>query len=72
MSEQVMILFAGTHGYTSHVPVERIKEYETQVLRYLGTQYAELGQAIMRDGQISDETEERLREALDLFNKSWE
>jgi F-type H+-transporting ATPase subunit alpha len=72
LSDQVMIIFAGTNGYARHVPVERMKEYEAQVLRYLGTQYAELGQAIAREGQISKETEARLREALDLFNKSWE
>ncbi len=72
LSDQVMILFAGTNGFASHVPVERMQEYETQVLRYLDTQYAEVGQAIMRDGRISEETKERLREALELFNKSWE
>jgi F-type H+-transporting ATPase subunit alpha len=72
LSDQVMIIFAGTNGYASQVPVERMKEYEAQVLRYLGTQYAELGQAIANEGRISEETEARLREALDLFNKSWE
>jgi F-type H+-transporting ATPase subunit alpha len=72
LGDQVMIIFAGTNGYTDHVPVLRMKEYEDQFLRYVATQYPEVGEAIMRDGRISEETEKSLREALDLFNKSWE
>ncbi|MGD9101612.1 MAG: F0F1 ATP synthase subunit alpha, partial [Anaerolineae bacterium] len=72
LGDQVMIVFAGTNGYTDQVPVERIKEYEAQFLRYMATQYVDVGQAIMRDGEINEETEKRLREALDVFNKSWE
>jgi F-type H+-transporting ATPase subunit alpha len=72
LGDQVMIIFAGTNGYTDRVTVERMKEYEARFLRYMATQYADVGQAIMRDGEIGEETEKRLREALDLFNKSWE
>jgi F-type H+-transporting ATPase subunit alpha len=72
LSDQVMIIFAGTNGYADHVPVTRIKEYEEQFLRYASTQYPDVGQAIARVGQITDETEGRLREALDMFNKGWE
>ncbi len=72
LSDQVMIIFAGTNGFTDHVPVTRIKEYEDQVLRYLATQYPEIAQAIMTEGRISQETEKTLREALELFNKGWE
>jgi F-type H+-transporting ATPase subunit alpha len=72
LSDQVMIIFAGTNGYADHVPIVRIKEYEGQCLRYMAAQYPDIGQAIARDGKISDEVEGHLREALDLFNKSWE
>jgi F-type H+-transporting ATPase subunit alpha len=72
LSDQVMIIFAGTNGFADHVPVTRIKEYEDQVLRYLATQYPEIAQAIMTEGRISQETEKTLREALELFNKGWE
>ena len=72
LSDQVMILFAGTGGYTDHVPVARIRDYEEQCLRYMATQLPEVGEAIMREGRISEETEKLLRNALELFNKSWE
>jgi F-type H+-transporting ATPase subunit alpha len=72
LPDQVMIIFAGTNGYADHVPVARMKEYEEQFLRYMSAQYPEVGQAVARAGQITDETEERLRGALDVFNKSWD
>ncbi len=72
LSDQVMIIYAGTHGYVDHVPVARVKEYEAQFLRYMATQYPHVGQAIMAEGEISEETERALQEALELFNKSWE
>ena len=72
LSNQVMMIFAGTSGYTDAVPVARIKEYEEQFLRYMATQVPDVGEAITREGQISEETEALLREALEEFNKSWE
>jgi F-type H+-transporting ATPase subunit alpha len=72
LAEQVMIIYAGTNGYADHVSVPRMEEYEEQVLRFLVTQYPEVGQAIEREGRISEDTEEKLKDALDLFNRSWE
>lgn len=72
LSDQVIIIFAGTNGYTDRVPVARIREYEEKLLLFLGAQMPDVGQAIAREGRISEETEARLREGLELFEKSWE
>jgi len=71
LADQVMIIFAGTNGYADHVPVSRIKEYEERFLRYMATQCPDVGRAIVNEGQISEETERLLREALDSFNEDW-
>jgi F-type H+-transporting ATPase subunit alpha len=72
VADQVMIIFAGTNGYLDHVAVPRVSDYEEQFLRYMATQSPHVGEAIEREGRISQETETALREALDLFNRSWE
>jgi F-type H+-transporting ATPase subunit alpha len=72
LSDQVMIIFGGTNGYTDDVLVARIGEYQDQFLRYMATQFPEVGRAIADEGRISEETEKALREALELFNKGWE
>jgi F-type H+-transporting ATPase subunit alpha len=72
LADQVMIIFAGTNGYADDIPVLRMKEYEDQFLRYMATQYPEVGQSITDEGRISEDAEKVLREALDVFGKSWE
>ena len=72
LSDQVIILFSGTNGYADSVPVPRMNEYEEQCLRYMSTQFPTVGQSITEEGRITEETEDVLREALDLFVKSWE
>jgi F-type H+-transporting ATPase subunit alpha len=72
LSDQVIILFSGTNGYADSVPVARMNEYEEQCLRYMSTQFPTVGQSITDEGRITEETEKVLREALDLFVKSWE
>jgi F-type H+-transporting ATPase subunit alpha len=72
LSDQVMIIFSGTNGYADNVPVVRMEEYEEQFLRYMATQFPKVGQSITDEARITEETEKDLREALDLFVKSWE
>jgi F-type H+-transporting ATPase subunit alpha len=72
LDQQVMIIFAGTNGYVDHVPIDRVREYEDQFLQYMAARYPHVGQAIMQDKVIAEETEQELREALELFNKTWE
>ena len=35
LENQVMVLFAGTNGFADNVPVERMKKWEADLLRYL-------------------------------------
>ncbi len=72
LSDQVIIIFAGTNGYTDQVAVERIKEYEEGLLRYMAAQHPQISQTIMRETKIDKETEEKLREAIETFNRGWE
>jgi F-type H+-transporting ATPase subunit alpha len=71
LNQQVMIIFAGTNGYLDKVPVDRVKEWETGFLRFMETQHPEVGQAILRDLRLNEDTEKALRTAAEEFNLSW-
>ncbi|GAP14533.1 proton translocating ATP synthase, F1 alpha subunit [Longilinea arvoryzae] len=71
LENEVMILFAGINGFTDTVPVERIKEWQTAMLRYMETSYPEVGKEIAERKQITKEIEPRLREALQTFNATF-
>jgi F-type H+-transporting ATPase subunit alpha len=68
--QQVIQLFSGARGYLDDVPVEQVTEFETELLRFMTTSHAELVKAIEKDRAISDETEKKLRAAIEEFRKS--
>ncbi len=72
LEHQVMVVFAGTNGFADAVPVERMKKWEADLVRYLSASYPEIGKDIADKKQISPETEKKLREALGAFQASWQ
>ncbi len=71
LEEQVMIIYAGTHGYCDAVPVARVREYERAFLNFMRTMHPEVGADIARRKELSKETEEALKAALEEFNRLW-
>ena len=71
LEEQVMIVYAGTHGYCDGVPVAEMRRYEQNLLAFMRTQHPEIGADIATRGEITEETEANLRAALEEFNQTW-
>jgi F-type H+-transporting ATPase subunit alpha len=71
LDQQVLILFAGTNGYTDAVPLERVKDWQASFLRFMDTQYPAVGQSILAEKRVTDDNEKKLRVALEEFVKSW-
>src|SRR5512136_1628053 len=71
LDQQVLILFAGTNGYTDAVPLERVKDWQASFLRFMDTQYPAVGQSILAEKRITEDNEKKLRAALEEFGKSW-
>ncbi|MCF8084893.1 MAG: F0F1 ATP synthase subunit alpha [Deltaproteobacteria bacterium] len=64
---EVAILFAGANGYLDEWPESAIADYETQMLEYLDSNHPEILDDIKEKNDITDETDEKLRKALDEF-----
>jgi F-type H+-transporting ATPase subunit alpha len=67
----VITIFAGTKGFADGIEIDEMKEWEAAMLRYMDTSHPEIVKAIAEDKKISDETEEKLRSALESFNNTW-
>jgi F-type H+-transporting ATPase subunit alpha len=72
LEHQVIVLFAGTNGFADTVPLERMKKWESDLVRTLSSTHPEIGKDILEKKQISAETEKKLREALSTFQASWQ
>jgi len=71
LEDQVLIIFAGTNGFADNVPVEQMKKWETDLLRYMDSSYPELIKDIAAQKRITEATEQNLREALSAFQATW-
>ncbi|MBU8544530.1 MULTISPECIES: F0F1 ATP synthase subunit alpha [Roseomonadaceae] len=71
VEEQVAAIFAGTRGYLDKVPLNKVGEFERQLLSGLKAQSPEILIAIRTDREIKKETEAKLIAFLDSFAKSF-
>jgi F-type H+-transporting ATPase subunit alpha len=71
LENQVMVIFAGTNGYADAVPVGRMKKWESDLIRNLTTSQSGLGKDIAEKKQITPQTEQKLRAALETFQTTW-
>jgi len=72
LENQVMVLFAGTNGYADFVAVEKMRQWETDLIRFMETSYPEIGRTITSEKRITDSTRDALARALDTFRISWQ
>jgi F-type H+-transporting ATPase subunit alpha len=72
LENQIIEIFAGTRGYADGVALDRMKAWESALLRYMETSHPDLGKAIAEEKRITAEIEERLKQALDAFTASWQ
>ncbi len=67
VENQVMIIFAGTQGFLDDVEVGKIREWEQNFYDYMRASHPDIGQEIREKGVMSDELQERLRNAIQEF-----
>jgi F-type H+/Na+-transporting ATPase subunit alpha len=72
LENQVMVIYAGTNGYADNVPVEHMQKWESDLIRNLMTSHPGLGKDIAEKKQITPATEQKLREALEVFKTTWQ
>jgi F-type H+-transporting ATPase subunit alpha len=71
LDHQVMILFAAINNYLDDVPIEKVRAWEDEFHRFMDSRHPEIGQAIMRDKKLTDETITLLRAAIEEFKAEY-
>jgi len=68
LSKQVVILFAGARGFLDKYELEKLKDYEPQLLGFVETKYPEIMAEIDDKKIISPELEKKMKEVLTEFD----
>lgn len=71
IEDQVVSIYLGVKSYLAKIPIERVKEFEHQVLQELKLNSNDILLDIKKRGQITEETEQRLKSFLDQSVKNF-
>lgn len=72
LENQVIVIYAGTQGYSDEVPLDRMRLWETSLVRFMETSHPHVGEDISEKDVLTEENEARLRTALDEFMSTWQ
>jgi F-type H+-transporting ATPase subunit alpha len=71
LENQVIALYGGTRGYADTVPISKISQWETDLVRFMNSNYPEICASIAREKKITPENEAKLKDALVVFQNTW-
>jgi len=72
LSDQVIVMFAGTNGYADQVPVASMAHWQTDLLKFMESSHPEIGRDFVEKKMITDSTRAGMSKALDAFRHSWQ
>ena len=70
LDQEVTILYAVTNGHLDDVPIDKIASFETAFHRYLETNHPDIAKDINATNDLTSETEEKLKKAINEFKQS--
>jgi len=71
VDQQVIAIFAGTKGFLDDIAVEDIQRFREGLLEFVASAYPDIAAAIRDEKVLSDETSEKLAEAIREFSASF-
>jgi F-type H+-transporting ATPase subunit alpha len=70
LEQQVTVIYAVNNGYFNVIPVDKIQETESKFHQYMKVQGKEILEAIKTSKELNEDTEAKLKDAINNFVKS--
>ena len=71
VEEQVVAIFLGTKGHLDSVPVADVSRFESELLEHVQASHEEILDDIRESKKLSDETSDKLTDAINEFKKAF-
>jgi F-type H+/Na+-transporting ATPase subunit alpha len=72
VEEQVAVIFAASNGYLDDIEPDDVMDWESQFRDYMRDSHGEILDSIREQKEISDETQQSLRDSIEHFNEGYE
>ena len=67
VEEQILVIYASTHGYTDKLPVTAMARYESELLAFFHQKYRHVVESLQKEKKISAELEKQLEACFKEF-----
>ena len=67
VAEQVVVVYAGTHGYVDGIEVDKVAEFAGRLLTFVRERHPRMLQSIRESGELSEETEKELQQTIEDY-----
>jgi F-type H+-transporting ATPase subunit alpha len=71
VEKQVLIVWTATNGFTDDVPVEDIRKFERELLKFIENSHPAILQRLREKKAITDEIENDLKQSFADFKQTW-
>ncbi len=71
VEQQILVIFAGTNGFVDDVPVNAVKKFEQELLRFMASKHQAVLDDIKSKKQIDDDLKARIKSAIEEFKKTF-
>ncbi len=68
---QVVIIFATINGFLDDVEIEKVKDFEKELLEYMEEKHQDVLDGIVEEKDITDETDKKLRKVIEEFKNKF-
>jgi F-type H+/Na+-transporting ATPase subunit alpha len=72
VEEQVAVIFAASNGYLDDIEPDDVMDWESQFRDYMRDSHGEILDSIREQKELSDETQQSLRDSIEHFNEGYE
>jgi F-type H+-transporting ATPase subunit alpha len=67
MEEQVCVIYAGVNGFLDKLPIDKVRPFEDGLLSFLRAKHPDILDAIRTSTDLTKETEDKLKSAVDSY-----
>ncbi len=71
VEEQIAVIYAVVNGHLDDIPVDNIERFEKEFLSYCRSSYRELLNALVEEGELTEELEENLKRVISEFKETF-
>jgi F-type H+-transporting ATPase subunit alpha len=68
---QIAVIWAVQNGYLDDVPLNRVKDFQSQIIDYFSTRKPELLARIAKEKNLAPDLLASLKKAVDEFKQGW-